>query len=399
MSPLEALRFALQALVGHRLRSLLSLLGMSIGVAAVVVLTGLGEGARRYVVGQFQNIGADLLMVSPGRTETIGFIPGISGVPNDLTIDDAEALLRLPEVTQAAPVVSASEMVSYGERRRQVAVMGTTAEIIEVQDFRVARGQFLPKGDWQRGAPIAVIGSKTARELFPGQEPVGKQIRIGDARVRVIGVLADRGVQVGVDFDDIAIFPVATAMRLFNRSSLVQVLLEVSPNADLEGTKEKVLATMVERHGEEDITVLTQGAVVDTLSSILTTLTLVVGAIGAISLSVAGIGIMNVMLVSVSERTSEVGLLRAVGARKRHILWVFLAEAALLSTAGGLIGLGIGVLAIRGVGALYPVFPAAAPWWAMVAAIATALGFGLLFGVLPARRATQLDPIAALAKR
>ena len=399
LSLLELLRFAVRALTGHRLRSALSLLGMSIGVAAVIVLTGLGEGARRYVVGQFQNIGADLLIVTPGRTETIGFIPGISGVPNDLTLDDARALLRLPEVKQAAPVVSASEMVSYGERRRNVAVMGTTSEFIEVQDFRIAQGSFLPEGDWDRGAPIAVIGSKTARELFPGQEAVGRQIRIGDRRVRVIGVLAERGVQVGVDFDDIVIFPVTTAMRLFNRSSLVQLLIQVAPTADLDLTEEKVLATIVERHGEEDVTVLTQGAVVDTLSAILTTLTLVVGAIAAISLSVAGIGIMNVMLVSVSERTSEVGLLRAIGARRRHILLVFLAEAALLSTTGGIVGLVIGVVALRVVVAAFPVFPAATPWWASVAAVTTALGFGLLFGVLPARRATELDPIEALAKR
>jgi putative ABC transport system permease protein len=373
---------------------------MSIGVAAVILLTSLGEGARRYVTEQFSSIGSNLVIVLPGRNETTGFFPGSIGVPNDLTLEDAEAVLRaVPEVVRVAPVIVAQERVSFGERSRMVPVMGTTRDMIVVQDFRMARGTFLPESDLRRGSPVVVLGSETARELFVGDEPLGANVRIGDRRAKVIGVIAPRGLQVGVDLDDIALIPVATAMQLFNRSSLFRMILQTRAYADLASAQERIRAALIERHdGEEDFTILTQDAVVSTLSVILGVLTLALTAIAAISLSVAGIGIMNVMLVSVSERTSEVGLLKALGARRRQILAVFLAEAALLSTAGGALGVLLGAAGARAVVALYPAFPAQPPLWAVAAAIAVALGFGLLFGTLPARRATRLDPIEALKK-
>jgi len=396
----DLVSFALRALYGHRLRTLLSLLGMSIGVGAVVLLTSLGEGARRYVTDQFSSIGSNLVIVLPGRNETTGFFPGSIGVPNDLTLEDAEAVLRsVPEVERLAPVVVAQETIEHGARRRTVPVMGTTRDLMAVQEFGMARGSFLPAGDIRRGAPLVVLGSETARELFPGQNPVGARVRIGDRRALVIGVIEPRGLTVGVDFDDIAVIPVATSMQLFNRSSLFRIILQIRAHAELDEAEEKVRRVLMERHeGEEDFTILTQDAVVSTLSTILRVLTLALVAIAAISLSVAGIGIMNVMLVSVSERTSEVGLLRAIGARRSQILAVFLAEAALLSTLGGMLGILLGAAGAAAVVAIYPDFPAQPPWWAVAAAIAVAMGFGLLFGTLPARRATRLDPIEALKK-
>lgn len=400
MTTRDLLGFAFGALIGHRLRSALSLLGMSIGVAAVVILTSLGEGARRYVVEQFATIGSNLIIVVPGRNETTGVFPGVAGVPNDLTLADAQAVLRaVPEIMMAAPVIAAGETVSAGERQRDVAILGTTAEMMQVQDFAVAQGRFLPEGDWERSSPVAVLGSTTARELFAGENPIGQRIRIGDRRALVIGVLAERGLQIGVDFDDVVIIPVARAMQLFNRRSLFRLLLRTHAHADLESARQKVLAVLVERHGEEDVSILTQDAVVSTLSVIFTALTAALGAIAAVSLSVAGIGIMNVMLVSVSERTAEVGLLKAIGAGRRHILLLFLTEAAILSVAGALLGLLIGATAVAAVVAAYPAFPAAPPVWALVAALAVSLLCGLVFGVLPARRATRLDPIVALARR
>jgi putative ABC transport system permease protein len=246
---------------------------------------------------------------------------------------------------------------------------------------------------------VAVLGETTARELFPGENPLGRIVRVDGWRMRVVGVLAPRGTQMGLDIDDIVIVPVATGMRLLNRASLFRIVLEVRAYADLDATGRRVVEILKERHGEEDVTVLTQDSVVSTLGEILGTLTLVLVAIASISLSVAGIGIMNVMLVSVSERTNEVGLLKALGVARRQIVAVFLTEAALLSVAGGLLGVATGWIGVRVVVGLYPDLPAAPPLWAVASAVATALGMGIVFGVLPARRAARLDPVAALQRR
>jgi putative ABC transport system permease protein len=391
--------FCLQALSGHRLRTALSLLGMAIGVAAVITLTALGEGARRYVIDQFASIGSNLLIVIPGKTETTG-IPGVAAAANDLTLEDARAIARgIPEAEKIAPLVIGTETVSHGARRRQVAVIGSTREILEVRRLNLSHGEFLPAEELRRGSPVVVLGIKTAHELFPGEEPVGQVVRIGAWRMRVIGILTPKGTQLGADIDETATIPVATAMRMFDRRSLFRIMIQVRQGADLEAVKARVIRLLAERHDEDDVTVLTQDAVVSTFSQILTALTLVLGAIAAISLSVAGIGIMNVMLVSVSERTREVGLLRALGVRRLQVLAVFLTESALLSATGGLLGLAAGWGAVRILVRIYPALPASPPVWAVAAALALSLGVGLLFGWLPARRAARLDPVAALAGR
>jgi putative ABC transport system permease protein len=396
----DLLFFAARALRGHRLRTGLSLLGVAIGVAAVVTLTALGEGARLYVIGQFASVGTNLLIVVPGRTETTGGMPGMGGVPNDLTLEDARAVLRgVPEIEKAAPLVMGTETVAFGERRRQVALVGGTHEMLEVRRLGVASGRFLPPLEWDRSSPVAVLGQKSAAELFPGRDPVGQIVRVGDWRMRVIGVLASRGQQLGVDMDDVAIVPVATAMKMLNRRSLFRLLLQVRTHADLDRAKERVVRLIAQRHGEEDVTGITQDAVLGAFTSILGALTLALAGIASVSLAVAGVGIMNVMLVSVSERTREIGLLKALGAGRRQILLAFLAEAVLLSTAGGLLGLLVGWLAVRALVAAYPALPATPPPWAVVAAFSLSVAVGAVFGVLPARRATRLDPVAALSGR
>ncbi|HEV2854426.1 MAG TPA: ABC transporter permease [Thermoanaerobaculia bacterium] len=399
MTAADLFRFCLQALSGHRLRTALSLLGMAIGVAAVIALTALGEGARLYVVDQFASIGSNLLIVVPGKTETTG-IPGVAAASNDLTLEDSRAIERsIPEAEKMAPFVIGTESVAHGARRRQVAIVGSTRELLEVRKLALARGEFIPAEELRRGRPVVVLGAKVARELFPGEEAVGQVVRIGGWRMRVIGVLAPKGVQLGADIDETAVVPVATGMRLFDRRSLFRIMIQVRGGADLEAVKGRVVRLLAERHGEEDITVLTQDAVVSTFSQILGALTLALGAIAAISLSVAGIGIMNVMLVSVSERTREVGLLRALGVRRRQVLAVFLTESALLSATGGLLGLAVGWGAVRVLVHLFPALPASPPAWAVAAALLLSLGVGLFFGLLPARRAARLDPVAALAGR
>ncbi len=400
MSLRDLLGFAGRALRGHRLRTGMSLLGVAIGVAAVVTLTALGEGARLYVVGQFASIGTNLVILVPGKTETTGAMPGIGGVPNDLTLEDARAILRaVPEIDRAAPMVAGTETVAFRERRRQMALFGSTHEALEVRRLAVASGSFLPPLDWDRGSPVAVLGQTAARELFPGRDPLGEVVRVGDWRMRVIGVLAPRGQQLGVDMDDVVIVPVATAMKMLNRRSLFRLVLQVRTHADLDRAKERAVRVVAERHGEEDVTAITQDAVLGALTSILGALTLALAGIASISLAVAGVGIMNVMLVSVSERTREIGLLKALGADRRQILLAFLAEAILISSAGGLLGLLVGWLAVRGLVALYPALPATPPPWAVAAAFSLSVAVGAVFGVLPARRATRLDPVAALAGR
>ncbi len=396
----DLLGFAARALRGHRLRTGMSLLGVSIGVAAVVTLTALGEGARRYVVGQFATIGTNLVIVVPGKTETTGGMPGMGGAPNDLTLDDARAILRsIPEIDKALPTVVGTETVAFGERRRQMGLFGSTHEALEVRHLSVASGLFLPPLEWDRSSPIAVLGQTGARELFPGRDPVGQIVRVGDWRMRVIGVLAPRGQQLGVDMDDVVIVPVATAMKMLNRRSLFRLVLQVRTHVDLDRAKERIVRIVTERHGEEDVTAITQDAVLGALTSILGALTLALAGIASVSLAVAGVGIMNVMLVSVSERTREIGLLKALGAGRRQILLAFLAEAVLISSSGGLLGLAVGWLAVRVLVAVYPALPATPPPWAVAAAFSLSVAVGAVFGVLPARRATRLDPVAALAGR
>ncbi|MFQ5417370.1 MAG: ABC transporter permease, partial [Myxococcota bacterium] len=337
MIPRDLVGFAATALLRHRRRSALSILGVTVGVAAVVVLTALGEGARRYVTREFSSLGTHLLIVMPGKNDTVGIFPGVGGVPNDLTLDDARALRRgVPGIRLVVPIAVGNETVSHLERRRQVAILGTTHSFLEARELRVGGGEFLPEGDVDRGAPVTVIGVKLATELFPQESALGKLVRVGDWRMRVIGVLEPEGHQIGLDLDDLAIVPVASAMRLLDRSSLFRILVKLDPQADLVAAKERVIEIITERHGEEDITCITQESVVASLSKIMNALTLALAGIAAISLTVAGLGVMNLMLVSVSERRSEVGLLGAIGAQPRQILAIFLTEAVLLAVAGAL---------------------------------------------------------------
>ncbi len=399
MSARDLVRFALRALTGHGLRTALSLLGVTIGVAAVIVLTALGEGSRRYVIDQFASLGTNLLIVLPGKIETTGFV-GVGGAPNDLTLADAQTITRtVPGVLRVAPISMGTDQVSFGERARQIAILGTTHEYQAARRVEMARGSFLPAGELFRGSQVVVLGHKTARELFGGAEPVGQVVRVGGWRMRVVGVLAKQGVKMGLDFDDIAMIPVSTGLQMFNRSSLFRIIVQARGHADLAAVRERVLALLHERHGEDDVTIVTQDAVLSTFSAILGALTLAVAAIAAISLSVAGLGIMNVMLVSVSERTREVGLLKAVGVGRRQILWLFLTEAVVISGAGGLIGLAGGWAAVRVMVRFAPTLPASPPQWAVAAALGLSLVVGVVFGLLPARRATRLDPVLALAGR
>jgi putative ABC transport system permease protein len=397
----DLIRLALEALRLHRLRTALTLLGIMVGVVAVLVLTALGEGARRYVVQEFSGMGTGILIVIPGKVETQGSGPVMGGTTRDLTVADADALpRRCPAVRRVAPVSFGSSSFEYGGRSRQIPVIGSSPELLTIRNLGIAVGRFISPGDLSRGERVAVIGRTVQREVFRGENPLGKAVRLGGVRLRVVGVLARKGRSLGFDMDDVVIVPVDTAMRMFNQSSLFRMLVQAPSPAEVEVAERQVTAVLRERHdGDEDFTVITQGAMLDTFRSVLGTLTAALAGIAAISLGVAGIGIMNVMLVSVSERTREIGLLKAVGVTARQIVSIFLLEAAAISTAGGLLGLAFGFGGGRILRRLISGFPVQPPVWAVVAALALSLVVGVVFGILPARRAARLDPIAALTRR
>ena len=397
----DTLRFARDAATGYPMRTTLSVLAMSIGVAAVVILTALGDGARRYVVGQFSSIGTNLVIVLPGRSGTGGFNPAnaITTTPRDLTIDDAAALLRAAGVRRVAPLAVGTSEISFGGRLREVMVAGSVSDFLPIRNFELTQGGGLPDEDWNRGSSVAVIGATIRDELFGAEPAVGKLIRIGDRRLRVVGVLKSIGQGLGMNTDELVIVPVALAQAMFNSNTLFRILVEARSREAIPEVKEQVMEILKQRHrGEEDVTVITQDAVLATFDKLLGALTMGVAGIAAISLAVAGILVMNVMLVAVTQRTGEIGLLKALGAPARTIRLAFLTEAAMLSTVGAVVGYLLGEFGAFALRQFFPIFPAYPPDWAVIAGLATALVTGLLFGVMPARRAAQLDPVQALMK-
>jgi len=395
-------QFATGSLRGSPTRTLLMMLAMSIGVASVVVLTALGEGARRYVVDQFSSLGTNLVIVLPGRTETAGISPGmlLGQIPREITLDDAEALLRSRAVKSIAPLTVGSAMLSRNALNREVVVLGSTSDLLEVRHMSMGLGNFLPPGDIHESASVCVLGNQMKRELFGNEQAVGQWVRLGDRRFRVIGVLAAQGESMGMRTDELVIIPVESAHQLFNTSGLFRILIEAKSRDSIEQAKHDAEEIMFQRHnGEKDVTVITQDAVLATFDRILTALTMAVGGIAAISLAVAGVLIMNVMLIAVAQRVKEIGLLKALGAPGSEIRNLFFAEAALLSGIGSLAGLALGYAGSIIVGQIYPSLPVSPPWWAVLAACGTALGTGILFSVWPARRAARLDPVTALAGR
>lgn len=402
MTLADTFSLAWGSLAHQRGRTLLIALAMSIGVGSVVVLTALGEGARRYVLEQFASLGTNLLIVLPGRAETTGSSPGVlSGqTTRDLTLADAEAAARLRGVARVAPLNVGVAEISRGALSREAVLIGASAEMLHIRHMKVALGRYLPTGPLDQATPVCVLGERIRAELFGKANPLGEWVRIGDRRFRVIGVLATQGQQMGFNTDETVGVPVAAAQQLFNTESLFRILIEARGREQVPAVKAALLDLLKLRHeGEADVTVITQDAVLATFDRILTALTLAVAGIAAISLGVAGVLIMNVMLVSVAQRRSEIGLLKAVGATAGQVRGLFLAEALLIALLGSVGGLLLGLAAGSALGWLYPVLPITPPLWAVAAALVTALTAALLFAWLPARRAARLDAALALARR
>ena len=401
MRIVDILHFALKSTERYRLRTALMLLAMAIGVAAVIILTALGEGARRYVAGEFAALGTNLIIVVPGRSETAGAAPTvfIGDTPRDLTLEDAIALKRSVTIRRLAPIMLGSADISWGGRSREAPILGSSSDLLKVRKWTLEAGRFLPAGDLHRARSVCVIGRKVKQELFGTQAAIGRWLRVGDQRYRIIGIMATEGRSIGIDVQELVIIPAAAAQKLFNKASLFRVIVEAKSRSVIPKARNFISDTLRRRHqGINDVTIITQDAVLATFDRILHALTLTVAGIAAISLVVAGILIMNVMLVAVSQRRSEIGLLKALGATRRQIVTLFLSESAALSIFGAFIGWILGQVGSWAIAAAYPALPVGVPLWAAVAAILVALLTGLLFGVLPARRAAGLDPIQALAR-
>ncbi|WP_461483166.1 ABC transporter permease [Porticoccus sp.] len=395
---LDQLRFNSQLFLRHRVRTGLLLLAVGLGVASVILLTSLGEGARRYVDREFSALGNQLLIILPGRKETTGGAPPIYGTaPRDLTLEDAQALERIPAVRAVAPVIAGTASVALSSRSREVIVLGTTAAIFQVRKMNVAQGEVLPARARSEAMAVCVLGSKLKNELFGNRRAIGEWVRVGDRRMRVIGVLEERGESLGLDLRDMIIVPVRTAEQMFNTPGLFRVLMELDGNADFKRAEDRVKAIIRERHeGDDDITLISQDSMLAAFNNILTTLTLAIAAIAAISLLVAGILIMNISLISVSQRRKEIGLLKALGGSSRQVRQLFLGESLLLVSLGSVAGIVVAWVVVNVLARLWPVFPLAPPWWSIPAAVGTALLSGLIFSLIPARRAAALDPVLAM---
>jgi putative ABC transport system permease protein len=392
----DAVKMSWRSLITQRSRSVLTLLGIAVGIAAVILLTSIGEGLHRFVLAEFTQFGTNVIQITPGKVATGGTNPGFPSSVRPLTLADAGALRRVPDVRSVTPGVTGNSEVEGNGRVRRVMVYGTTASMIESFNMRVKGGQFLPNDDAESARSFAVLGAKLKQELFGSDNALGARIRVGSLQFRVLGVLESQGQFLGIDLDDVVYVPAARALELFNRDGVMEISLAYKEGARPERIVDAAKAILIARHGREDFTVLTQDDMLRTLSNILDILTMAVAALGSISLLVGGVGIVTIMTIAVAERTGEIGLLIALGARRSAVLRLFLGEAVVLSAVGGAFGLVVGVALAQLTRLAVPALPVHTPFVFVLLAELVAVAIGLLAGVLPAQRASRLDPVEAL---
>ena len=377
------------------------LIATSIGVMAVILLTAVGEGARDYITGEFRSLGTNLLIVIPGRNETSGggSPAGLAGLsPRPLTIEDAQSLSQIDNIRRIAPLVMGEAPAQYDGLERAAPIIGTTPEFLIIRQWEMESGSFLPGASMRYSPPVCAIGKEIKSELFGDDIAIGEWMRIGDRRCRVAGVIAEEGRTIGLDVQKAVIIPVALGTALFNRDSLFRIMVDVENSSRMDQTKQSILSIIKRRHqGKEDITVIKQDTVLQSFDNIFNVLTMALGSIASISLFVAGILIMNVMLVAVSQRQAEIGLLKAIGAQNKQINNLFVVEAIMLSGLGAIMGLILGHSVTYALKVAFPTFNFLPPMWASYVSLIVALVSGIVFGLLPARRAAKLDPVEALS--
>jgi putative ABC transport system permease protein len=400
---LESLNMAAKTLVANKLRSGLTMLGIVIGNASVIAMIGIGEGTQILASDQFKSLGPNTLFILPGSPKAQNIRTG--GSPPTLVLSDARAIARqVPSVSGVAPSLQSSQVVTYQNITTTSIIHGTTPEFTSVRDFDVDKGRFIKDADVRGQALIAVLGTDIAQRLFGNKNPIGEQIRINKLSVEVVGVMESKGSSFGTNQDDTIFVPITTmSRRVIGRSSPFGMRLSfisvTAKNAEsLDAAEFQITNLLRQRHkivGEDDFTVRNQKDALQIVNTITGALTLLLAAIAGISLLVGGIGVMNIMLVSVTERTQEIGLRKAIGATQQDILLQFTIEAVILSVVGGLIGTGLGIGATTLIGTFTPLKATISPV-AIVLAVGVSGGIGLFFGVVPARQAAKLDPIEAL---
>lgn len=392
----DFLRLTSSSLISHKLRSFLTMLGISVGIAAVVLLTSIGEGLHHYVISEFTQFGSTLVSITPGKKTTAGGNMGVLGSTRPLALEDLEVLKRLSVAKSVVGFVQGNAEVKANKRSRRTFLQGTSPDFPTAFSIPVGSGRFLPDDDPRAPRAFAVLGYKVKKELFGELNPLGEIIRIGGNRYRIIGVMEAKGQILGFDMDDTVYIPLARALELFNKVGLAEIDLMYREGLSVDRVVKEIKRTLIARHGREDFTITTQQQMLDVLGSILNVITFAVGAIGSISLLVGGIGIITIMTISVSERRSEIGLLRALGGRHGQILLLFLGEAVVLSAVGGVVGLILGVGIAQLLHWALPALPVHTPWTFVVLAETVAVVIGLSAGVIPARNAAKLDPVEAL---
>ena len=396
MRAMDLSRLAIGAVVAHRGRSLLTSLGIAVGIAAVVLLTSIGEGVHRFVLQEFTQFGTNIIAVTPGKTETFGISGAQISNVRPLSLDDSAALERLDQIVAVVPVVQGNAEVESDGRARRTMILGVGSDLPLVWSMGVSAGRFLPPDNQRAPRALVVLGSKVRDELFGDRNPLGQRLRVGGNRYRVIGVMESKGQFLGFDLDDAVYVPAAKALELFNRESLMEIDLVYRAGSSAESVRAGIERIMRARHGSEDFTVTTQQQMLDVLGSVLDVLTFAVAALGGISLFVGGVGILTIMTIAVRERRAEIGLFRAIGARRGQVLRLFLFESLVLSAVGGVAGLVMGLglaLAIKVLAPSLPVHPSLE--YAFLAEL-LAVVIGLVAGVLPARNAARLQPLEAL---
>jgi putative ABC transport system permease protein len=412
MNPIESLRIALVSLTANKLRSALTMLGVIIGVASVIALMAIGRGASAGITDRISSMGTNLLFVTSGSTTTSG-VRSAMGSAATLTYQDALALVdpdNAPAVAAVAPQVETFGQLVYKSNNSMTRVIGTTADFATVRDTAVAEGDFITDAQVKSKATVVVLGSGVVEDLFTeGQSPIGQNIRINNINFKVVGVLEAKGGTGMGNQDDQVIVPITTAMSRLSRSrtatgtTVSQVNVQVADEKLMDAATVQIGDILRQRHnvgvGEEDFTVQSQESLLESATQITDMLTFFLGGVAGISLLVGGIGVMNIMLVSVTERTREIGIRKAIGATRQNVLWQFLSEATLLSVMGGLIGVALGwgiAKLLSGLSLGSSTITAVVQLDSVLLATGFALATGLFFGIYPAYRAASLNPIEAL---